>query len=46
VENITHILCEYHIFPTTFSDMKGITGELGEMKIFEPDAKLVRQINY
>jgi hypothetical protein len=34
VESITELLCEYNdLFPTTFKEMKGITGELGEMKI-------------
>jgi hypothetical protein len=34
VENIADLLHEYQdLFPTTFSEMKGIVGELGEMKI-------------
>ena len=34
VEKIVDLLCEYqNLFPTTFSKMKGIVGELGEMKI-------------
>jgi hypothetical protein len=34
LERITKLLCEYSdLFPTTFIDMKGIVGELGEMKI-------------
>ena len=34
VEKIGDLLCEYHdLFPTTFSEMKGIAGELGTMKI-------------
>jgi hypothetical protein len=34
VERITKLLCEYNdLFPTTFSEMKGLAGELGEMKI-------------
>jgi hypothetical protein len=33
VESITELLCEYDLFPTTFTEMKGIAGELGEMKI-------------
>jgi hypothetical protein len=48
MENIANLLHEYQdIFPTTFSEMKGITGELGEMKIpLKPYAKLVRQRPY
>jgi hypothetical protein len=40
--------CEYQdLFPTMFSEMKGIVGELGEMKIpLKPDAKPVRQRPY
>jgi hypothetical protein len=34
VEKIVDLLCEYHdLFPSTFLEMKGIDGELGEMKI-------------
>jgi hypothetical protein len=34
IEKIVDLLCEYQgLFPTTFSEMKGIVGELGEMKI-------------
>jgi hypothetical protein len=34
VESITELLREYNdLFPTTFIEMKGIAGELGEMKI-------------
>jgi hypothetical protein len=34
VESITELLREYNdLFPTTFTEMKGIEGELGEMKI-------------
>jgi hypothetical protein len=48
VEKIVDLLHEYHdIFPTTFSEMKGITRELGEMKIpLNPNAKKVRQRPY
>jgi hypothetical protein len=48
MEKITDLLREYQdIFPTTFSEMKGIVGELGEMNIpLKPDAKLVRQRPY
>jgi hypothetical protein len=44
VENIVDLLCEYQeLFPTTFLEMKGIAGELGEMKIpLNLDAKTVR----
>ena len=35
------------LFPTKFSEMKGILGDLGEMKIpLKPDAKPVRQRPY
>jgi hypothetical protein len=34
MERITKLLREYNdLFPTTFTEMKGIVGELGEMKI-------------
>jgi hypothetical protein len=34
VEKIADLLRTYHdLFPTTFLEMKGIVGELGEMKI-------------
>jgi hypothetical protein len=34
LERITQLLCEYNdLFLTTFTEMKGIAGELGEMKI-------------
>jgi hypothetical protein len=48
MENITDLLHEYQdLFPTTFSEMKEIDGELGEMKIsLKRDAKLVRQRLY
>jgi hypothetical protein len=48
VEKIADLLCEYQdLFPTTFSEMKGIVGELGEMKIpLKLDAKPVRQRPY
>jgi hypothetical protein len=41
VEIITKLLCEYNdLFPTTFTEMKGIVGELGEMKIpLRPEAR-------
>ena len=42
VERITELLCEYNdLFPTTFTEMKGIEGELGEMKIpIKPGARM------
>jgi hypothetical protein len=48
VERITELLCEYSdLFPTTFSEMKGVAGELGEMKIpLRPDARPIRQRPY
>jgi hypothetical protein len=34
MEKITELLCKYnYLFPATFSEMKGVAGELGEMKI-------------
>jgi hypothetical protein len=48
VERITELLHEYNdLFPTTFSEMKGLAGELGEMKIpLKPDARPIRQRPY
>jgi len=48
VEKIADLLHEYHdLFPNTFSKMKGIVGELGEMNIsLQPGANLVRQRPY
>jgi hypothetical protein len=45
VESITELLREYNdLFPTTFTEMKGIVGELGEMKIpLKYEARSVRQ---
>ena len=45
---IIDLLHEFQdLFPTKFSEMKGIVGYLGEMKIpLSPDAKLVRQRPY
>jgi hypothetical protein len=45
VENIADLLHDYQdIFPTTFSEMKGIVGELNEMKIpLKQDTKLVKK---
>jgi hypothetical protein len=44
LERITKLLCEYSdLFPTTFTKMKDIVGELGEMKIpIQLEAKTVR----
>ena len=42
---ITKVLHEFHdLFPTKLYEMKGIVGDLGEMKIsLRPDAKPVKQ---
>jgi hypothetical protein len=41
MENIAYLVCEYQdIFPNTFSEIKDIVGELGEMNIpLKPGAK-------
>ena len=46
--NITDLLHEYqHLFPTNFSEMKGIVSDLGEMKKpLKPNAKPVKQRLY
>ena len=48
VGKITDLLHEFHdLFPTKFLEMKGIIGDLGEMKIpLKPDAKYVEQQPY
>jgi hypothetical protein len=48
VEIIRKLLHEYNdLFPTTFTKMKGIAGELGEMKIpLRDEARLIRQQPY
>jgi hypothetical protein len=48
VESITELLHEYNdLFPTTFTEMKGIAGELGEMKIpLRAEARPIRQRPY
>jgi hypothetical protein len=48
VERITELLCGYNdLFPTTFIEMKGIAGELGEMNIpLRPKARPIRQRPY
>jgi hypothetical protein len=45
VERITKLLHEYNdLFPTTFTEMKGIEGELAEMKTpLKPEAISIRQ---
>jgi hypothetical protein len=44
MEKIADLIRKYHdLFPTTFSEIKGIVGELGEMKIpLKLGTKLVR----
>ena len=48
VERVTELLREYSdLFPTTFTHMKGIVGEIGEMKIhLKPKARPVRKRPY
>jgi hypothetical protein len=48
VESITELLHEYSdLFPTIFTKMKGIAGELGEMKTpLRPEVRLMRQQPY
>jgi hypothetical protein len=48
VERITELLREYNdLFPTKFIEMKGLAGELGEMKIpLKLDARPIRQRPY
>jgi hypothetical protein len=48
VEKVAELLREYHdLFPTTFSKMKGIAGDLGEMNIpLKLGAKPIRQRPY
>jgi hypothetical protein len=48
VESITELLREYSdLFPTTFTKMKGIAGELGEMNIpLRPKARVIIQRPY
>jgi hypothetical protein len=45
VERIIELLHEYNdLLPTTFTEMKGIIGELGEMNIpLNPEARSFRQ---
>jgi hypothetical protein len=48
IERITKLLREYnYLFPKTFTEMKGIVGELGEMKIpLKPKARPVKKRPY
>jgi hypothetical protein len=48
VEIITELLCEYNdLFPTMFLEMKGIAGDLGEIKIpLRVEARSIRQRPY
>jgi hypothetical protein len=48
IDKITELLHEYHdLFPTKFTDMKGIKGPMGEMRIpLKSYARLVKQIPY
>ena len=48
MESITELLREYiDLFRTTFKEMKGIAGELGEMKIpLKSEVRLIRQRPY
>jgi hypothetical protein len=45
IESITELLHEYNdLFPTTFTEMKGIAEELGEMKIpLRPEVRPIRK---
>jgi hypothetical protein len=45
IESIIELLHEYNdLFPTTFSEMKGIVGGLGEMKIpLKPEARPIKK---
>ena len=48
VDKVTELLREYQdLFPTKITDLKGIVGNLGMMKItLKPDTKLVKQRPY
>jgi hypothetical protein len=48
MERITELLHEYsNLFPTTFTEMKAIAGEFGDMKIpLRPEVRLIRQRPY
>jgi hypothetical protein len=48
LERIKKLMRKYNdLFPTTFTEMKDIEGDLGEVKIpLKPNARLVRQTPY
>jgi hypothetical protein len=48
IDKITELLHEYQdLFPTKFTDMKGMKGPMGEMKIpLKPDARPAKQRPY
>jgi len=48
IERITELVHEYNeLFPATFLEMKGITGDIGEMKIpLKLEARPIRQRPY
>jgi len=48
VDKVIELLCEYQdLFPTKITDLKGIVGDLGMMKItLKPDVKPVKQQPY
>jgi hypothetical protein len=48
IDKITELLHEYHdLFPTKFTDMKGIKGPMGDMRIpLKPDARPIKQRPY
>jgi hypothetical protein len=48
IDKITELLHEYHdLFPTKFTDMKGIKGTMGEIRIpMKPNARLVKHRPY
>jgi hypothetical protein len=48
IDKITELLHEYQdLFPTKFTDMKGIKGPMGKMRIpLKPDARPVKQRRY
>lgn len=45
VDKIAELLCKYQdLFPTKITDLKGIIGDLGMMKItLKPDVKPIKQ---
>lgn len=48
VGKVVELLHEYQdLFPTKFSKLKGMVGDLGVMKInLKPDAKMIKQCPY